>query len=93
MKLELPHSSGNRRSITGPQLDALCGISRQWRTQLVKRGNLPSPHYITTVSRPRWWLDDVLAALARIGPDAEQAARERAERMLALSRMRKEASQ
>lgn len=87
------NADGIRRSITGPELNRLCGISRQWRAELVKRGILPRPYFITGVSRPRWWADEVDAALAKVRPEAEQVVRERAERMRALRAMRKGANQ
>lgn len=83
------NTGGIRRSLNGPELDQLLSVSRQWRTELVRRGVLPQPHRITAVSRPRWWLDEVLAALAKVQPEAEAAARNRVEHMRSLRDLRK----
>lgn len=86
------NTSGVRRSLNGPEVNQLCGISRQWRGILVKRGVLPQPHFITASSRPRWWLDEVLSALAKIRPDAERTAAERSKRMRELRELQDRAA-
>lgn len=92
-------SSGNpparRTTISGRQLDALLGYSRQYRYALAGKfpDSFPKPFYVVTGGRPRFWLDDVehfcdLLQQAQPAPDPVELTR-KFRRLNALSQQSK----
>jgi predicted DNA-binding transcriptional regulator AlpA len=69
--------SSVRRALSGPELDAHLSVSRQYRHRLVGKGVLPQPFYVVVGGRPRWWQDEVDAALACVREKNEAEAAER----------------
>jgi predicted DNA-binding transcriptional regulator AlpA len=73
----VPSNTSIRRALDGPELDAYLSISRQYRHQLVGRGVLPQPFYIVVGGNPRWWQDEVDAALAKVAEQNKAKLQER----------------
>jgi predicted DNA-binding transcriptional regulator AlpA len=69
------------RLISGPEVDSILSIGRQYRWKLGARRILPEPHYSHAKARPRWWLSEILAFASQRHPDGGTAAAERARAM------------
>ena len=77
-----------RRLLSASQVGAICGCSRPYVHQLVGRNVLPAPVYLHARAHPRWWSDEVEAALDKIR--TQQAAEIAARRARARARQRGE---
>lgn len=66
-----------RRLLTATQVAETLGCSRSYVHILTARGQLPSPVYLDERAHPRWWSDEIAAALdsRRAIPAADMAAR------------------